>query len=126
MIHNQGWLSRTNGKKIKHTQCMEGIFCDVDHSVSQWGRSLFAVVIESVCKGGLNLVISSNNYALFSTGWKVEDSDLAGIVRFILISWFLVVFGNKVTRILRNSLFIYNFHLACLALLSKKSKQTIT
>ena len=38
------------GKKIKHTQCMEGIFCDVDHSVSQWGRSLFAVIIESVCK----------------------------------------------------------------------------
>ena len=36
------------GKKIKHTQCMEGIFCDVDRrSVSQWGQTLYEFVIES-------------------------------------------------------------------------------
>ena len=50
----QSWLSRTNGKKeekkIKHTQCMEGIFCDVDRrSVSQWGQNLYEFVIESAC-----------------------------------------------------------------------------
>ena len=37
-------------KKIKHTQCMEGIFCDVDRrSVSQWGQTLYEFVIESAC-----------------------------------------------------------------------------
>ena len=35
-------------KKIKHTQCMEGIFCDVDRrSVSQWGQTFYEFVIES-------------------------------------------------------------------------------
>ena len=30
----------------------------------------------------------------------------------ILVTWFLIVFGDEVTKILRNSLFIFDFHIA--------------
>ena len=49
-----------------------------------------------------------------------------GSFRFILVTWFLVVFGDEVTKILRNSLFIYHFCLAFFALQTENIIQKIT
>ena len=45
---------------------------------------------------------------------------------FILVTWFSVVFGDEVTKILCNSLFLYHFCLACLALITENIVQKIT
>ena len=44
----------------------------------------------------------------------------------ILVTWFLVVFGDKVMKILRNSLFYFSFCLARLALQTENIIQKIT
>ena len=40
----------------------------------------------------------------------------------ILVTWFLVIFGNEVTKIFRNSLFIFHFILPVLPVLPCKQK----
>ena len=65
----------------------------------------------------LSCVIFCTMFSVCKAGWKREINKL--LCNF-LVTWFLVVFGNKVTKILRNSLFIFHFVLPVFPCKQKK------